>query len=106
MDKTQSLTQLIRSQHWVFPTLNFSYGPVIQWIFRNIPLAMQLHRFHLFLMGESDFRLFPMTKAAARLREQRRKDAEKYMRETAPTKYHDILIPDTEVGCKVRGCAL
>lgn len=102
MDRTQSLTQLIRSQHWVFPTLNFSYGPVIQWIFRNIPLAMQLHRFHLFLMAESDFRLFPMTKAAASLREQRRKDAEKYMQEIAPTKYHGILIPDTEVGCKVR----
>ena len=75
-------------------------------MFRNIPLVMQLHRFHLFLMAESDFRLFPMTKAAARLREQRRKNSEQYMRETAPTKYHDILIPDTEVGCKVRGCAL
>ncbi|KAL2823790.1 hypothetical protein BDW59DRAFT_162953 [Aspergillus cavernicola] len=32
----------------------------------------------------------------------RRKQIEAYMRKTAPEKYHDILIPDFEVGCKRR----
>lgn len=62
---------------------------------------MRMHRFHIFLMAENDFRLFPMTDSAARLREKRRKHVEKYMRDTAPEKYYDLLIPDFDVGCKV-----
>lgn len=62
---------------------------------------MRLHRFHIFLIAENDFRMFPMTKGAARLREKRRRQVEKYMREAGPEKYHDLLIPDFDVGCKV-----
>lgn len=62
---------------------------------------MLLHRFHLFLIIENDFRLFPMTNAAASFREKRRKSVEKYMRDTAPSKYHDLVIPDFDIGCKV-----
>jgi len=54
---------------------------------------MRLHRFLIFLIAENDFRLFPMTKAAARLREKRKKMVEQYMKQTAPAKYHDLLIP-------------
>ncbi|KAI9376741.1 monooxygenase [Aspergillus egyptiacus] len=67
-----------------------------------IPLAMKLHRLQIFLVAEAELRLFPMTKTAARHRERRKQEAEKYMRETAPEKYHDILIPDFDVGCKRR----
>lgn len=62
---------------------------------------MILHRLHIFLIAENEFRLFPMTQSAAKLREKRRRNVEKYMRDTAPTKYHDVLIPDFDVGCKV-----
>src|SRR5699024_10803236 len=101
VDCTQSLTQIVRSKHWIFPAHNFSYPTVLQWIFRFIPLAMKLHRFHIFLLAESDFLLFPMTKLAARLRQMKRTWAERYMRKAAPAKYHNILIPDFDVGCKV-----
>jgi len=60
-----------------------------------------LHRFHIFLIAENDFRLFPMTKGAAKLREKRRRQVERYMREAGPEKYHELLIPDFDVGCKV-----
>lgn len=63
---------------------------------------MRLHRLHIFLIAERDLRLFPMTEAAAELRLKRRQKVEKYMRETAPAKYHDTLIPDFDVGCKRR----
>ncbi|KAF7593316.1 hypothetical protein BBP40_011696 [Aspergillus hancockii] len=63
---------------------------------------MRLHRLHIFLVAENDFRLFPMTKAAARLRDQRGRRVERYMREKAPEKYHGLLIPDFDVGCKRR----
>ncbi|KAI2832452.1 hypothetical protein CBS63078_4778 [Aspergillus niger] len=63
---------------------------------------MRLHRLQLFLLAEKDFRLFPMTKAAARLRKRRSSQVEHYMRATAPDKYHNILVPDYEIGCKRR----
>lgn len=99
--QVKSLTQIVRTKHWIFPAPNFTYPKVLQWIFRYVPLAMKLHRLHIFLVAENDFRLFPMTKGAARLREKRRKQVEKYMREASPRKYHDLLIPDFDVGCKV-----
>lgn len=67
---------------------------------------MKLHRFHIFLLAESDFLLFPITKLAASLRQMKRQWAERYMRKAAPAKYHDILIPDFDVGCKVRKHAI
>lgn len=100
--QTKSLTQVIRSKHWVLPAVNFTYPKVLTWIFRYVPFTMKLHRFHIFLLAEKDFLLFPMTKAAARLRAKRQKEAEKYMRDTAPAKYHQNLIPDFDIGCKVR----
>lgn len=99
--KVNSLTQIIRSQHWVSPASNYTYGPFIQWVFCHIPFAMRLHRLQLFLLAEKDFRLFPMTKAAARLRKRHSSQVEHYMRATAPDKYHNILVPDYEIGCKV-----
>ncbi|KAL4894874.1 putative monooxygenase [Aspergillus ambiguus] len=102
VDKTESLHQIIRSKHWIFPAANFIYPRFLRWIFQYIPLAMKLHRLHIFLMAENDFRLFPMTKAAAKRREARKQLTEKYMRERAPEKYHDLLIPDFDVGCKRR----
>lgn len=52
-------------------------------------------------MVENDLRLFPMTEAGARYREKTRKSVEKYMRETTPAKYHDLVIPEIDVACKV-----
>ncbi|OCL09290.1 FAD/NAD(P)-binding domain-containing protein [Glonium stellatum] len=100
VSEVKHIIQIVRTQHWIFPSHNFGYGPILHWIFKYVPFAMRLHRFHIFMITENDFRLFPMTKAAARLRENRRQKVEKYMRDTAPAKYHDILIPDFDVGCK------
>ncbi|GAB1210831.1 hypothetical protein APSETT445_009629 [Aspergillus pseudonomiae] len=100
--RTKSLTQIIRSQHWIFPATNFTYPKILKWIFQYIPLSLKLHRLHIFLLAESSFRMFPMTDKAARLRQKRRREVEKYMKDTAPAKYHDILIPDFEIGCKRR----
>ncbi|OKL60583.1 hypothetical protein UA08_04107 [Talaromyces atroroseus] len=101
-EKVKSVTQIIRSKHWIFPAPNFTYPRLLQWIFRNVPLMMRLHRLHIFLVAENDFRLFPMTNRAATLRDKRRRQVERYMREAGPEKYHELLIPDFDVGCKRR----
>ncbi|KNG85559.1 dimethylaniline monooxygenase [Aspergillus nomiae NRRL 13137] len=100
--RVKSLTQVIRSKHWIVPAANFTYSPFLKWVFRHVPFSMKLHRFHIFLIAESDFSMFRMTKFAAQKRETRKHAAEKYIRQTAPSKYHDLLIPDFDYGCKRR----
>ncbi|KAI5463059.1 hypothetical protein BGZ63DRAFT_353492 [Mariannaea sp. PMI_226] len=100
--KTEHLTQIIRGKHWILPPIDGPYTDVAKKVFQYVPGSMVLQRFAMFLVAENDLRGFPMTKSAAKFRENKRKDAEKYMRTTAPAKYHDLLIPDFEIGCKRR----
>lgn len=50
---------------------------------------------------ESQFKMFRMTDGANVSRKNVQAIAEDYMRKAAPEKYHNILIPDFELGCKV-----
>ncbi|KAF9893639.1 hypothetical protein FE257_010951 [Aspergillus nanangensis] len=102
VNRTESLHQIVRAKHWIFPAANFTYPSLLLWIFRYIPLTLKLHRLMIFLLAENDFRLFPMTAAAAKMRAARKVNVERYMRATAPEKYHEVLIPDFDVGCKRR----
>ncbi|RPB05578.1 FAD/NAD(P)-binding domain-containing protein [Choiromyces venosus 120613-1] len=97
-----SVTQIVRSAHWLVKAPNINYTPRIQWILRNIPLVNRLHRFLIFLAIEESFRLFGNSESSKKYRGKRRPVLERYMREASPEKYHDILIPDFEVGCKRR----
>lgn len=101
-EKVASVVNIVRSKQWIYPSLDFHYNKFMQWCFRNIPFALQMHRFHIFLYAERELPTFQMTSKGARLREKRRKFVEGYMRSAAPPKYHDILIPDFEIGCKRR----
>ncbi|EFR02388.1 4-hydroxyacetophenone monooxygenase [Nannizzia gypsea CBS 118893] len=101
-NKTKSLTQIVRSKHWIVPSINFKYPPYALWILRNIPFAMRLLRFLVYLGAESAFSMFYMTEKGKRLRQGKRTRTERFMRKRAPEKYHDILIPDFEIGCKRR----
>ncbi|KLJ10608.1 hypothetical protein EMPG_09872 [Blastomyces silverae] len=96
------LTQIVRSKHWIVPIMNPSYSSRLKWIFRYIPLTMLTQRFLIFLLTERSWPAFKMTKKSEEIRKQRRAMADRYMRKKAPAKYHDLLIPDFEVGCKRR----
>lgn len=100
--QTKQLTQIIRSKHWILPSIDSVYPTALKYIFNLFPRAKVIERIIVFLIAENELRGFPMTKAAARFRHSRRVKAEKYMREAAPQKYLDMLIPDFEVGCKRR----
>ncbi|CZR68093.1 related to flavoprotein involved in K+ transport [Phialocephala subalpina] len=100
--KVKSVTQIIRTKHWIFEAANLNYTPFMAWCFRNIPGAMALHRFIIFATAESSLPLFYMNKMGARARASKRRSVEKFMREKAPQKYHELLIPDFDVGCKRR----
>ena len=100
--KTRHLTQIIRSKHWVLPPIDRKFPAWFKFFLTWIPGAMVIFRFFIFLAAENAFRGFALTSAGAKFRQRRRIMAEAYMRKTAPAKYHDLLVPDFEIGCKRR----
>ncbi|PHH87650.1 hypothetical protein CDD83_8594 [Cordyceps sp. RAO-2017] len=102
VDQTAHLTQFSRSKHWIIPPIDVPSPTTIQWLFKHVPGFMLLVRFIVFLLCENDLRGFYMSKAGAKYRTGSEARAVRYIRKTAPAKYHDLLIPDFEIGCKRR----
>ncbi|KAF5699263.1 ACB 4-hydroxyacetophenone monooxygenase [Fusarium mundagurra] len=102
VDKTKHLTQIVRAKHWMLPPIDGPYTDFMKSVFKNLPGTMMIQRLLIFLFAEIELKAVPMTTSAAKFRQKRRAYAEKFMRDTAPAKYHDLLIPDFEIGCKRR----
>ncbi|CAK7233346.1 hypothetical protein SBRCBS47491_008577 [Sporothrix bragantina] len=101
--KTKHLTQIVRSKHWILPSIEKGSGAKsLKSLKGSVPFGPMIARTMIFAVAEIELLGFPMTKFAASFRQRRRRQAEAYMRSAAPSKYHDILIPDFEVGCKRR----
>ncbi|KAL2163302.1 hypothetical protein VTH06DRAFT_5359 [Thermothelomyces fergusii] len=96
------LTQVVRSKHWIFPPIDRQIPGPVKALLRAVPGLNLLQRLLTYAMFEAYFRAFKLTEAGARDRRKERAQAEEYVRRTAPAKYHDLLIPDFEVGCKRR----
>ncbi|KJZ75731.1 hypothetical protein HIM_04888 [Hirsutella minnesotensis 3608] len=99
---TAQLTQYIRSKHWIVPPIQVPNTKLMQWVFEHIPGSMALVRFIVFCSAESDWKGFLMNEKGATYRMEREARAAKYIRATAPEKYHQLLIPDFEIGCRRR----
>ncbi|KAF5624644.1 ACB 4-hydroxyacetophenone monooxygenase [Fusarium tjaetaba] len=102
VDKTKHLTQIVRAKHWMLPPIDGVYTDYMKSIFKYLPGTMMIQRLLIFLFAEIELKAVPMTTSAAKFRQKRRAYAERFMRDTAPAKYHDLLIPDFEIGCKRR----
>ncbi|GKT80730.1 dimethylaniline monooxygenase [Colletotrichum tofieldiae] len=102
VDKTEHLTQVIRAKHWLMPPVDSENTDIMKKFLRYIPGTISLQRFIVYAKAEEALRGFYMTDSGNKYRQRVRDRAEKYMRETAPAKYHDKLIPDFELGCKRR----
>jgi cation diffusion facilitator CzcD-associated flavoprotein CzcO len=80
-------------------TLNPVYSPTFQVCMKYIPLAMRLYRLFLYAEMEKDFAGFDM-QGGASIRRSLADENARYVRRMAPEKYHDVLIPHHEIGCK------
>ncbi|KAF3484047.1 4-hydroxyacetophenone monooxygenase [Arthroderma uncinatum] len=98
-NKVRKLTQFIRQPHWVIERPNPQYSPLFKWIMRYVPLAMRSYRAWHFSWLEYSFREFYL-ESGRKLREDQTVTHLDYMRRTAPAKYHDVLTPKIEFGCK------
>ncbi|KAL2121226.1 hypothetical protein VTJ04DRAFT_5253 [Mycothermus thermophilus] len=105
----QSLVQVMRSPHWIDPKEN---DPVPGWqkwtpglryvvrMFRTFPLSNRLWRYWLAAKLDLAFMAFRTSTLGNTLRKFVQKSLENYMRRTAPSEYHNILIPDFDFGAK------
>ena len=100
LPEVKSLTQIFRSQQWIFPPADAPHSAFQTWIFKYIPFALRCYRLLCFLGSEQMWGLSQGTAAGQKLRDSAQVIATKYLRSTAPEKYHDIMIPTYPVGCK------
>ena len=101
LPEVKSLTQIIRSQHYLLPLANSFYSDRFKWIMKNIPGVMRLYRLNIAVRLELSFKMF-RTKAGAGIRERVSKLITGYMKKVTPEKYHDIVIPKHQLGAKRR----
>ncbi|KAM0248374.1 hypothetical protein ACHAQJ_009499 [Trichoderma viride] len=101
-DQVKHVTQFARTKHWIIPPVEVPNTKLFQWLFMHIPGFLTFSRFAAFLFLENEMRGFYMTKAAAAYRRSTAAGAVRYIKEKAPEKYYDKLIPDFEIGCKRR----
>jgi cation diffusion facilitator CzcD-associated flavoprotein CzcO len=104
----KSVTQLMRSPPWVHPPvftpfevkLSERYAPGLM---QHIPGLAGLVRFGLFCYTEHHwFQLLADNAYSRRQRPRVQERLLRYMRETVPEKYHEMLTPDYRLGCKRR----
>lgn len=101
VSSTKHLTHIVRTKHWFLPGMDAYIDDYTRAVLR-IPGVSALSRFLVFIFAEDQLRAFYQNWDSKRYRKNMGKMAEKYMRKTAPAKYHDLLIPEFEVGCKRR----
>ncbi|KAJ6004773.1 hypothetical protein N7540_012572 [Penicillium herquei] len=98
-NSVKNLFQFTRQPHWLAERPNPTYTRTFQWMMRYMPFAMRLYRFYLYANMEKDFLGF-YQETGGKIREDLKRTRIEYLKRTAPEKYHDALIPHTEIGCK------
>ena len=97
----KKVTQFARQAQWVFERPNPEYSRLFKFTMQWVPFAMKAYRAMQNYYAEVDFNSFATITGAA-IRKMYADYQGAYIRRVSPDKYHDFLIPTTEVGCKRR----
>ncbi|KAH6615834.1 hypothetical protein B0J18DRAFT_484567 [Chaetomium sp. MPI-SDFR-AT-0129] len=100
--ETAHLTQIVRSKHWVYPPVDRKVPRFVRTLLGTVPGLGAVQRFVVYVVAEAAWTGFRLDEAGRRYRERKKRQAAEYMRGMAPEKYHEMLIPDFEIGCKRR----
>lgn len=100
VDECESLTQIVRSKHWIMPPIDQRVPPGVRKVLQYTPGMLALLRFIIFCLAEADFPAYP--ESGREVRRKKQMVAEGYMKKTAPERYWDLLIPEFEYGTKRR----
>lgn len=101
----KSVTQIMRSPPWVIPRPVLPAGSE-EWFPFLLPRLPGLGRaFRTFIFLSSEFDYFRHFQTKPRNQEARKQTGDtllRYMKTVVPKKYHEMLTPDYELGCKRR----
>ncbi|KAL4789432.1 hypothetical protein BDV19DRAFT_397047 [Aspergillus venezuelensis] len=101
--KATKVYQFQRSAQWVTSRVNREFTAFEKWCFRYVPLLARYYRFRLWRDTDALHTLYMSdTPGLIRKREETTRRAVDYIKETAPKKYHDTLVPSFPLGCKRR----
>lgn len=96
--KVKKLTIFQRSANWVVPKADRPYTPFEQWLFRNFPWIVKLHRYQIYLTLERNYLAFIKGSFFGKLFEKAaKKEIETHVKDPALAKK---LTPDYPAGCK------
>ncbi|KAK6355639.1 hypothetical protein TWF718_000032 [Orbilia javanica] len=106
--QVKSVTQIIRSSHWMLPRPKFpgihedTYETWSPMIFRYIPGSQVIARALFFISLESSWLGFRSGKLGERIRAAQEKRSISHVKRLAPEKYWSMLIPTFPIGFKRR----
>ena len=103
LGEVESVTQFIRERNYVQAPPTIPVTPTLKWVLRNVPLMMKLLRLIVFVMAESG--VWIQWNSLAWMRKRHQAKVKAFMRGKLPERYHEMLIPDYEIGCKVSSSA-
>lgn len=97
----KKVTQFARQAHWLSERPNPEYSALFKWTMNWVPGAMRWYRGILYWRQERMFSGFHVARGLKE-REGWTAEATRYIREHAPLKYVDALIPKSVIACKRR----
>ncbi|GAK61937.1 uncharacterized protein PAN0_001d0132 [Moesziomyces antarcticus] len=106
-EHSKSLTQFIRSKHWIAPHPHnpFDDIPGFKWLLQKSVFVRKLQRLLIWLVLESHFILILQNPLGRLFRWNWRRKCEAHLKRNAPKEYWDMLLPKKDelmVGCKRR----
>ncbi|KAI0797187.1 hypothetical protein C8Q75DRAFT_802839 [Abortiporus biennis] len=99
-DPTTEVVNFCRSSAWFLNIKPPAFTPWTIWKFVHIPLYLKIHRALLMVKHELAYVLALTGGPDNKFRKKIAASSAAYIRSTAPEKYHKVLIPDYEFGCK------
>ncbi|EJT97391.1 FAD/NADP-binding domain-containing protein [Dacryopinax primogenitus] len=97
-DPSTEVINFVRTPQWYLRRHNEPFSAWIKWVYRNVPLANRLARWILLLVIDMTSPMFHRN--GTKLRTKTEKNSAAYIRQTAPEKYMDFLIPKFSLGAK------
>ncbi|CAI6335770.1 unnamed protein product [Periconia digitata] len=95
----RKVTQFSQQAQYLSERENPYYSSAFKATMRDVPLAMRIYRAVLYYQMERDYAGFPI-EGGKTIREELKRENERYVKTTAPKRYWEALIPKTEIGCK------
>ncbi|KAF9634680.1 hypothetical protein BFW01_g5575 [Lasiodiplodia theobromae] len=92
--------QYARSPQWYHERPNRRFSALEKFMFRYVPGLMRLRRWNIFWNIDKQSYSYRGTEAGVKQRLLEEEHARQYIYRKAPEKYHNVLVPDFELGCK------